>query len=340
MFGLLNPGKTDLTYRSIYSRCCQHQHLEYGISTLRFHNFESAFLFALACDVGAVSLDGIPRQNCCRLQASRRLRESADREIGRFCSSFSMLAAGMRSADDLRDAPTLRAKIRARIFHSQFAKARDYFSSLEADFGLTLGRIIDTHLLFERSGHSMPLDEYCQPTSAAFSYVFKLMSRLTGLAFLERHLARIGSNIGSAVLANDCAADWKHDRRHGNFNVVRDENGAQVSLDYCSAKLAAAQAICETEFGRDAISASVLSRVCSRIGSQSGANGSVERSGRMRQLRRRTKREKSVVLNATCCVPYGDGAITVDSDECGSAACGCCCCAGCAIACINGNCCH
>ena len=48
---------------------------------------------------------------------------------------------------------------------------------------------------------------------------------------------------------------------------------------------------------------------------------------------------ESVVLNATCCVPCGDGAVAVDSDECGKLACGCCCLAVCAMGACQGRCC-
>jgi hypothetical protein len=99
MLGLLNPGCVDLRYRSLYSRCCEFLRLEYGVSSLVFHSFESVFLFAVACDAGIVDLASVPNQFCCRLRAGRSLEFASDRELGRFCASFSLLAAETKSAD-------------------------------------------------------------------------------------------------------------------------------------------------------------------------------------------------------------------------------------------------
>ena len=160
MLGLLNPGRTDLRYRSLYSRCCQFQHLEYGVPSLLFHSFESVFLYAVAADAGAVDVARVPRQLCCRLRAGRSLEFAADRELGRFCSSFSLLAAETKSADALRDAPSLLAKARHRLFRSRFGRARSYFSSLDANFCSIFDRFITEHLNLEDSSRSPSLTVY------------------------------------------------------------------------------------------------------------------------------------------------------------------------------------
>jgi len=178
MLGLLNPGRTDLKYRSLYSRCCQFQHLEYGVPSLLFHSFESVFLYAIAGDAGAVDTAKVPNQVCCRLRAGRRLEFAPDREVGRFCASFSLLAAETKSADALRDAPSLVAKTRDQLFQSRFRRARTYFSNLDTKFCSTFDGLIAEHLALENSSSMPSLATYCRPTAAAFEYTFGLMAKI------------------------------------------------------------------------------------------------------------------------------------------------------------------
>jgi hypothetical protein len=333
MLGLLNPGRTDLTYRSLYSRCCQFQHLEYGVLSLPLHTFESVFLYAVACDAGAVDSSSVPRQVCCRLRASRSLERAPDREVARFCASFSLLAAENKSADALRDWPGLLASTRHRLFSSRFERAREYFQSLDSAFPSVFDGFIREHLEFEREGLAAPLKNYCGPTASAFAYTFGLLARLARRCF-KGALSEVGWNIGSAILAFDSAQDWEQDQSDGQFNVVYDSLGAQKALEYCLDRLADAQNVCEASFGRAALSAGILERVGARIAQRSSL-----RRITGDQCDRRGKGAKSVVLNAVCCCPCGDGAVAVDSDEFGKLFCGCCCLAVCAMSAFNGKCC-
>jgi hypothetical protein len=335
MLGLLNPGGIDLRYRSLYSRCCEFQHLEYGVSSLVFHSFESVFLYALACDAGAVDLARVPNQLCCRLRAGRRLELAPDRELGRLCAAFSVIAAENKTADALRDAPSVAVKVRNRLFRSRFLRARSYFSSLDARFDATFDGFVTEHLALEDCSEAPSLEAFCRPTAAAFGYLFGLMTTVLRTIPLERMLTRVGGNIGAAILACDCAQDWQRDQRDGTFNVVRDRSEAQDAIDYCLERLADARDVCASTFGPTALSASILTRVGARLQSRSKRRAMDCELGAIKAAPAR----KSVVLNATCCVPCGDGAVAVDSDECGKFACSCCCLAVCAISACNGRCC-
>jgi hypothetical protein len=333
MLGLLNPGRGDVTYRSLYSRCCQFQHLEYGVPSLLFQSFEAVFLYAVACDAGAVDLAKVPKQVCCRLRAGRTLEFALDRELARFCASFSLLAAETKSADALRDAPGVFASLRHRAFRSRFRAARNYFASLDADFLSTFGGLINDHLAIENARFSPSLSAFCRPTASAFAYAFRLMAKVVDREDLEHLLENVGRNIGSAVLAFDCAQDWQQDRRTGHFNVVQDAVGAQNAFAHCVDRLADARGLCQSTFGAKALSAGILERVSARIRSRWSRGMSIQK------VFKGTPATTSVVLNATCCFPCGDGAVAVDSDECGKLFCGCCCLAVCAVSACEGRCC-
>jgi hypothetical protein len=335
MLGLLNPGRTDLKYRSLYSRCCQFQHLEYGVPSLLFHSFESVFLYAIAGDAGAVDTAKVPNQVCCRLRAGRRLEFAPDREVGRFCASFSLLAAETKSADALRDAPSLVAKTRDQLFQSRFRRARTYFSNLDTKFCSTFDGLIAEHLVLENSSSMPSLATYCRPTAAAFEYTFGLMAKILSGSDLKPLLERVGSSIGAAILAFDCARDWRRDQRDGQFNVVHDPAQAQRAIDCCFDRLAEAGHVCASTFGPTALSATVLKRVRDCIRARSSQTAVLQNLG----AHGNSRSQKSVVLNATCCFPCGDGAVAVDSDECGKLFCGCCCLGVCAVSACEGRCC-
>jgi hypothetical protein len=335
MLGLLNPGRTNLRYRSLYSRCCQFQHLEFGVPSLVFHSFESVFLYAIASDAGVADTARLPNQLCCRLRAGRNLEFAADRELGRFCSSFSLLAAESKSADALRDAPSLVAKARHRLFQSRFRRARTYFSNLDTKFSSTFDGFIAEHLALEDSSRSASLPAYCRPTADAFEYVFGLMARILPTIELKHLLARVGSNLGAATLAFDCAKDWQRDQRDGQFNVVHDAAEAQRAMDYCLDRLAEMGSVCASTFGPAALSATILKHARDRIKGRT-CRAAV---GQIRCAHGTSRSQKSVVVNATCCFPCGDGAVAFDSDECGKLACSCCCLAVCAMAACNARCC-
>ncbi len=333
MLGLLNPGRGNLAYRSLYSRCCQFQHLDYGVSSLVFHSFEAVFLYAIACDSEVIDLASVPKQVCCRLRAGRTLEFASDRQLARFCASFSLLAAETKSADALRDAPSVFASLRHRAFRSRFRSARNYFRSVDADFGPKFDGFLNRHLALEDPRRAPSLSAFCCPTASAFAYAFALMTKVVKQPCLERVLEEVGWNIGSAVLAFDCAQDWQQDRSNGQFNVVRDRIGAQSAFAYCIDHLADARDVCESAFGASALSAGILERVSARIKRRWCKGNSAQKSTQG------TPATKSVVLNATCCFPCGDGAVAVDSDECGKLACGGCCLAVCVLGACHGRCC-
>jgi hypothetical protein len=271
----------------------------------------------------------------CRLRAGRTLEFAPDREVGRFCASFSLLAAETKSADALLDAPSLVAKARHRLFQSGFRRARTCFSNLDTKFSSTFDGLIAEHLALEDSSRSASLPAYCRPTADAFEYVFGLMARILPTIDLKALLARVGSNLGAAILAFDCARDWQRDQRDGQFNVVHDAAEAHRAMDYCLDRLAETRNVCASTFGPTALSATILKHVRDRVkGRRCRAAADQIRCGHDI-----SRSQKSVVLNATCCFPCGDGAVAFDSDECGKLACSCCCLAVCAMAACQSRCC-
>ena len=110
---------------------------------------------------------------------------------------------------------------------------------------------------------------------------------------------------------------------------------AQRAIDCCFEHLAEAEHVCALTFGPTALSATVLNRVRDRIRARTSQRAVVQNL----RAHGNSRSQKSVVLNATCCLPCGDGAVAVDSDECGKLFCGCCCFAVCAVSACGGRCC-
>jgi hypothetical protein len=120
MFGFLNPRTQHLSYRSLYSRGCQHLKLSYGVRSLVFHSFESVFLYGYAADVGAFDRKKVPASKCCKLQASKTLLDQEDRVYGEFTSSLSMLLTSIKLEDDIIDNNSMLARTAKFGLKNQF----------------------------------------------------------------------------------------------------------------------------------------------------------------------------------------------------------------------------
>src|SRR5437773_7150637 len=172
MFGLLNPGRQDLLYRRAYARCCQHQRRRYGLPSLTFLSYESILLYLCAADAGKVPLEELPAVTCCKLRRLPPRTSTAEQETARFCSSVGMLLAYIKLSDDLRDRPTLLARLANWMLKCRFREMFDYFRRIDPAFEQRVDAFIREHLELERRTEPAPLSDYVRPTARAFGYVF------------------------------------------------------------------------------------------------------------------------------------------------------------------------
>lgn len=258
MFGFLSPEKQSIIYRSAYSRCCQFQRSESGLVSLPFLSYESVFLYVFWMEATSQDPEGLPRQRCCRLARLDRDAEIDDAAIGEFCAKLSMLLAHTKLQDDIRDSSSLRARIATVLMSKSFRGSRRYFEGLESGFATTVEGMIRTHLNLEAGGDRIEIARYTQPTAEAFSFVFRQAAKLPRMTEYEELLGQLGEQIGGALIAFDCAADWARDRRRGEFNPLMDWSEVEGSIQYSCSRLLAAESACQEAFGGDSLAASVI----------------------------------------------------------------------------------
>lgn len=274
MFGLMNPGRQDTTFRRAYARCCQHQRRAHGLTSLGFLSYESILLYLFALDTGKLSPDHLPRFRCCRLRPLPANISDAERQVASFCTAFGLLLAYLKVSDDVRDGRLLLARLASWLLRRRFQAAFDYFGRLDRDFAAHVERFVADHLTLEQSGTPIAIPDYVRPTADAFGHVFCLLARLPGLEPYQELLHRLGQHIGAAIIAYDCAVDWSRDQRRGQFNPLPDgEESAEATLTYCRERLTQAALECRAAFGEDSRTAHALLGVRQRIAAR-GRDGS------------------------------------------------------------------
>lgn len=249
MFGFLNPGRHDVAYRRVYARCCQHQHLHYGLLSLPFLSYESVFLYLCAMDSTSDGMCALPDQACCRLRTSKRLVNAPDSEVGLFCSALSLVLAETKLRDDIRDGGSSIARFHSWLLNDRVARARRYLAVFDSRFNERIDQFVQRHLEVERVDVPVALEDYTKPTADAFSYVFELITRVPGVDVTGETLAQIGRRVGAALIAFDCAFDWRRDQANSEFNPLADEAAVRLAIDYCRGQLLDASRMCRCAFG-------------------------------------------------------------------------------------------
>jgi hypothetical protein len=267
MFGFLRPSCAGLAYRQAYARCCMRQHLDYGVAALPFLSYEAVFLYVLAVDAGAIPSPPESTPRCCRLRTSQSLTRQDDAAVAQFCAALGMLLSAIKIEDDLRDSSSWAARMIAWKSGAAWRAAREYFATLDAQFEGRVADIIDRHLRYERSAtKTVALEQYCQPTASAFGYVFSLLAVAapSGRGDWRALLAKLGEQIGAAIIAFDCAVDWERDRRRGEFNPLPDEPSRLRALDAAHESLLQAARACTEGYGERSLAAAILRSCAAR----------------------------------------------------------------------------
>jgi hypothetical protein len=199
------------------------------------------------------------------LSRKENVTRAADGEIGRYCSSVAMLLTAIKLDDDAVDSGSWVARGARMLLRGRTARARAVLTRLDPHASTTVANYLHQHASLEQRPGPIALEQYAQPTAAAFGYVFGLACKLRGL---ERHgdiLTAIGRHVGAALIAYDCAVDWVRDRRRGEFNPLPDRAATIDSLRFSAAELASAAALCRQHFGISSQAAAILVRVGQRV---------------------------------------------------------------------------
>ncbi len=250
MFGFLRGPPCDREYRQIYAGLCDFQRRHFGLESLPFLSYEAAFLYQFAVDTGDCAPPPAGASPCCRLG----IRASAHHVhpiLAEYCSSFGMLLASIKLNDDVRDDGSWLARFGRWRLRTRLQKVAEYFGRLDADFSPHLAEILAQQDRLEESRDPYPpLAEYTRPTSAGFGFLFELFGGLLPQPERRRRtLHAIGSQIGSAIIAFDCAADWEADRRRGRFNPLRDASEVAAAREFTVDRLRDAESLCRDAIG-------------------------------------------------------------------------------------------
>jgi len=235
-----------------YRRCCQFQHIEYGVPSLAFLSYEAVFLYQLGLDFGLVQSTESVREpaslvnrRCCRLQASRRMLGDPDAPLALYATSFGVLLGKIKMDDDIRDGGRKSARLVNFALRKSHRRCLGFFQELDPGFQQRVTAIVDQHHQLETPGVNHPIDHYATPTAEAFGYLFELMTvaaEMSGRARQGiRDLAKfVGQQVGRAVIAFDCAVDFKRDQKSGDFNPLPNEDYIDQSLGYSARCLSSA----------------------------------------------------------------------------------------------------
>ena len=312
MFGFLGQLRANRQYRQAYARCCSVQQREFGWQSLSLLSYESVFLYQLAVDAKAIPGPDADWPLCCRLRASGRLNHSADAGVARFCGAVGLLLASTKLEDDIRDGGSVLARMARWRLTRPIAKAHATLQTLDPEFPAPVEAAIRRHLALERTDRPLSLGAYCEPTATAFGYVFGLLAKLPSHRQELDHavLVALGRHIGTAIIAYDCAVDWRSDRRRGEFNPLADEQSLEEALHESRHHLEQAGWLCQRAFGGGALTAWLLKTRFDRIPTNppdDPRTGILERWGLSPQPR-------SVYLGMDC--PGGDCDCCSDGCDC------------------------
>lgn len=240
MFGFLSAARWRPRYRQYYAVCCQNHFENYGRLSTVFHSYEAVFLYSLAAESGIVLRPSESVATCCKL--TRRINDNplVGTEHGKFLAAFAMLLGGIKLKDDIQDDKSWAASIGHWFLKKPIRHSSEYFQTLDSEFSVRLAEILDTHIeLEQKRPDEVDLNQFQKATSEGFGYLFGLFAETFIDSREQQEVIReIGSCLGAAIIAFDCAIDWERDRRTGAFNPLQSREAANQAFFECKSKLA------------------------------------------------------------------------------------------------------
>jgi hypothetical protein len=257
MFGMMRPPTEDLQYRAAYARCCQFQRHFYGMISLPVLSYDAVFLYLCGIDAGLVPEAVLTPQRCCRLRGGAAMDRAPDAAVGRFCGAISVLLADTKLQDDVRDQGGVVSRLARFVLRRPVARALGLIAQLEPAFPTLLQQWTAAQVAVEKDRTSLTLAKLVEPTAEAVAAVARLMPGAAHRRGLQGFLGQVGRHLGTAIVAADCALDWRQDTKTGNCNPVTNEQEAAASARLALHHLHQVVQGSELFFGQGARSATV-----------------------------------------------------------------------------------
>ena len=255
MFGFLSGGNC-LEYRQAYAICCQNQFEHYGRISTVFHSYESVFVYCLAIDLGFATQPPADSPSCCRWMR-RCSTERIPGDLRPYLASLAILLGSIKLDDDVQDSGSLLARLARRLLKRPIQSALDFFSTLDPQFEANLRQVLAAQQAIEEK-KQVTLAEFQAPTARGFADIFAMFARLkTSDTSTCETIEAIGNHVGAAIIAFDCAVDWKRDRKSGNYNPLLNSTEVLDAPQECQLRLTKIGWLCD--------SIACQSTLCTRI---------------------------------------------------------------------------
>lgn len=310
MFGRLRPDSRCISaneridYQGEYCNLCGAISATYGFSSRMLVLYDFATLAWLLLDRPHAQ-QTYRRFNCVRGPRPARLPLSA---ADRFLAAVSVCACGIKIQDDIADERRLRSRVAARFYARTFETAEAELKECGFDVG-GLQNVLAQQAEIERCGET-GLDSASGPTGCAYALVARHLVSL-GTPPVDADTAELlGEVTGRCVFLADAYRDYSKDIGKAYNPLVVDseqrklpQNRHRALGDYVAGLSACAEQALLLK-GPELLPR--WSRLWDRL-------------RHLMQLER-----SSVTLNATCCIPCGDGAIAFDTEKDGEELMKCC----------------
>lgn len=299
MFGFLRGSKRSRVYRQAYARCCSMQRTHCGFRALPLISYESVFVYCLGVDLGVVDPPRDSDWLCCKTRRAKRYEwTDNERNAAEFSTHFAMLLAETKLCDDVQDSGSWLARWYRFVLRKPIRRSRDFFRSLDENFDKSMQSHLDAHQNLENDPKHHALADYVRPTANAFATVFELFALAMDAESKRKLLHSIGADIGAAIIAFDCAVDWRHDQRRGHYNPLRNLNDVRDAYQYSIRRLVSAGwSIAEASPG-NSIAADALKHRIATIAMRRRLDCDLESRSRTHQ--RKSRLARAGIIEADC----------------------------------------
>lgn len=317
MFGFLAPAVRLPTWRRSYARVCQYQRRHFGLTSLPFLSYEAAFLYQVAVDLGVVSPLPEEAPQCCRLRRLKHTDPQQDAPVAEYAAAFGVMLLGVKLQDDVVDSGRMIARLVEWKYRRQVLKAQRLLTSaVMKDVQAAVTQHADLEACQERD-----LETFATPTSNGFAAAFSGLPHVA--TDVRRQLGEIGSRVGRALIAWDCAVDFRRDQIKGDYNPLTSQQDVRAAFDNCLLQLAHIGWQMPTGCTTSHVIASVMDRV--RAARKQTGCDPVQRLERWGLLRQKGRAYARCDCLDACCVVGECGECCGGAAEAGGlcADCGC-----------------
>ena len=319
MFGVLRPQRGSLSaedrsaFDMQYCSLCGSLSENFGVGSRMLLVNDIVTLAWLFEDESAPE-KRFRRLNCLRGGTAFPVTESPS-DLDRLLSSMSVLACGIKVADDLDDEGSLSAKLVSWKYDTQFLRAE----SRLGDLGFPVDRLQKQLAVQNDLESSLESDlvRASDPTADCYGMTAEWISRFSRGDIAPAMAFEIGQHLGRLVYLTDAFSDRGLDRR-GSYNPL---------LYRSKTRLPEAAEDRLREF--DNVVCRSLAEIETLAAISPGSFTRRWRSVRQTLVNRVSSDPQSVTLNLCCCIPVGEGFVACSTESLGNPLLFCCCLCAC-----------